>query len=273
MRKLCIIIAFMLVLSAFSGCGGQAGEPSEAPETPEPTAAAAESPGPEVPQLEGAAAAHIRRYDASPEGPGWRYDLSEDELAGLCGALRGIVLTGKAAEPEYDQESFSYVDPAQLYRISVSCGGEEGEVFSYDFFEGGVVRMPGGSFYTLEGLDTEVFDDLIAAREYEPKVEADIAAAAEAFRANFAENAPGCAIDELRFDAELDAYWSDLALHDSRFFPIEGKTQADFLALCFRYSAADEADALWLRQGADCVCVMTRNDGVWEFFNWENLPA
>ena len=136
MRKLCIIIAFMLVLSAFSGCGAQAGEPSEAPEAPEPTAAAA-----------------------------------------------------------------------------------------------------------------------------------------EAFRANFAENAPGCAIDELCFDAELDAYWSDLALHDSRFFPIEGKTQADFLALCFRYSAADEADALWLRQGADCVCVMTRNDGAWEFFNWENLPA
>ena len=138
---------------------------------------------------------------------------------------------------------------------------------------GGYRTKSGGSFYTLEGLDTEVFDDLIAAREYEPKVEADIAAAAEAFRANFAENAPGCAIDELRFDAELDAYWSDLALHDSRFFPIEGKTQADFLALRFRYSAADEADALWLRQGADCVCVMTRNDGVWEFFNWENLPA
>lgn len=71
-----------------------------------------------------------------------------------------------------------------------------------------------------------------------------------------------------RYDI-TDAYWSDMALHDSFLMPAEGKTGADFIALSFTCSPAEGGEPLWtVEPGEEAVVVLMRGEDGWEHMNW-----
>lgn len=172
---------------------------------------------PEQSELEGAYTAYIESTGQGAQRA-WRYDIEGAELERLVAALEGMELVAPAEEPVYDQESFRYVDPATLYSVSVNCGGEDGSVLSYEFLEDNVVILPGKLIYTFapESLDYALFDELMAARTSVTKPESDIEAAKAALERYIkAQAAPGCGIESLACLPETDAFWTDVALHDS----------------------------------------------------------
>ena len=103
-----------------------------------------------------------------------------------------------------------------------------------------------------------MLDEITAARPEPERSEADIESAGAAFRAIAEEAAPGCTLD-VSYDAGTDAYWSDMALHDSFLMPAEGKTGADFIALSFTCSPAEGGEPLWaVEPGKEAVVVLMR---------------
>ena len=230
---------------------------------------------PEQSELEGAYTAYIQstRQDARRD---WRYDIEGAELERLVAALEGMELVAPAEEPVYDQESFRYVDPATLYSVSVNCGGEDGSVLSYEFLEDNVVILPGRHIYTFapESLDYALFDELMAARKAVTKPEADIEAAKAALERYIkAQAAPGCGIESLACQPETDAFWTDIALHDSRLMRREGLDERDFITLSAVLSPGDGGVTLWtIEPGKEAVFIMRRLGDSWEMFDW-NQPG
>lgn len=149
-------------------------------------------------------------------------------------------------------------------------GGANGRLTEYTGFDRNVISFGSGSFYTYDpaSFDTAVLDEIVAARPEPERSEADIESAGAAFRAIAEEAAPGCTLD-VSYDAGTDAYWSDMALHDSFLMPAEGKTGADFIALSFTCSPAEGGEPLWaVEPGEEAVVVLMRGEDGWEYMNW-----
>lgn len=149
-------------------------------------------------------------------------------------------------------------------------GGANGRLTEYTVFDRNVISFGSGSFYTYDpaSFDTAVLDEITAARPEPERSEADIESAGAAFRAIAEEAAPGCTLD-VSYDAGTDAYWSDVALHDSFLMPAESKTGADFIALSFTCSPAEGGEPLWaVEPGKEAVVVLMRGEDGWEYMNW-----
>ena len=231
--------------------------------------------GSAAPGLEGAYTAMVHRYPGDAEAD-WRYDIGGAELERLTSALEGIRLLGEAEEPLFDEATGMYTEPAELYQVLVNCGGASGEVRGYSFFEGGVLGLPDGSFrnYVPESLDYALFDELMAARTSVTKPESDIEAAKAALERYIkAQAAPGCGIESLACQPETDAFWTDVALHDSWLMRREGLDEYDFIALSAVLSPGDGGVALWtIEPWKETVFIMQRAGDSWDVLNW-NQPG
>ncbi|HIS97923.1 MAG TPA: S-layer homology domain-containing protein, partial [Candidatus Scatomorpha pullistercoris] len=161
-------------------------------------------------------------------------------------------------------------------QVLVNCGGASGEVRGYSFFEGGVLGLPDGSFrnYVPESLDYALFDELMAARTSVTKPESDIEAAKAALERYIkAQAAPGCGIESLACQPETDAFWTDVALHDSWLMRREGLDEYDFIALSAVLSPGDGGVALWtIEPWKETVFIMQRAGDSWDVLNW-NQPG
>ncbi len=277
-RFISLGLAFCLALLLLTGCGGPEPEPniseispgSELPVSPTDDA-------PATPDEPFPIAAYIRRFAVGDVELGWRYDFSPEELAELWEACNSIEYLGEAPEPEYDQPNFRYSDPQQLYRVSFTFETENASRGSLEVFEGNVAtrfdtREHDYSYFSPESLDFGLFDTLISNREIVIKSAEDIAAAEEYFRQLFAEDAPGCTLDYVTYDPDVDEYYTDVASHYSGGLPT-GTAKEDFVTLCFSYSAEGDTRYDPMDPGKTVAVILIKQGAGWSRFNWtQEIP-
>ena len=268
MKKFSLLIIISLIFASLSACTAENIVSPLPSQVTAPNESVALQPNND---LSDAVTAYIMKNENGQAVADWKYDIVGSKLDLLCEALTNVILGEKTDEPIYDQANFSYVDPAQLYLISINCGGENGKLYNYTIFEQNTIQLPNGDFYLYvpETLNLDQIDALISEREYTSKQETDIEDARVAFIDFFAKTAPGCSLNEIWFDEQQDARWSDVAMHDSMLMPVSGKTNTDFITLCFSYSADNENSELWLEPDVEHVCVMMKENSEWTFFDWQ----
>ena len=230
-----------------------------------------------LPSIENAHKVHIVRGQQDGPNFGWRYDLTYEELFSFLDAFVRIEINNPgnldeiAAEPDSGELE-------QLYIVQVTCHETIPDVsgivlveYEYMIYPDNIIRMPDGELYEYEpqSFDTAVLDSLISNRPVITRSEDSISAAQEAFESWFEENFDDAGITKLWYDNKADNFWTDFAVHDSMGFHVDGKSEDDFIGLCFMYEPVNSGDSVPPKDaGKNCVVVMTQNAGEWEFYNY-----
>lgn len=277
-----LTLVICLILLMLSACGGPEGDPNisdigaqPSPTSDEPVSPTEDAPATPTDDEPFPVAAHITR-NAEGTHDDWRYDLTAEELSELWAACNCVEYLGEAPEPEYDQVNFRYTDPLLLYTVSFGFENQDTALRSIYVFEDDIARIVGGGeqafrYFSPESLDFELLDALISERGVVQKTEENIAAAEEYFRQSFSEEAPTCTLDYVTYDADEDAFFTDVATHDAGYILTSEFEKEDIVTLCFSYSADSDARYLGVNPGVDVAAVLVKRDSGWSVFNWMPL--
>lgn len=277
MKKLCAALC-ALTLLATAACGEAPAPPPEP--TPQTSEDADKAGRVEIvlPGIGDAVMALLYRPAVDGEHAVRRSDFSSEEFRALKELLLGVELIGPAEGPEYDAVTGKYISgPRELYEISLTCRGDIPDAFGYSIvlhrctvYEGNIIFLPGSGYfeYDPESFDIGVLDRLTADLPMPKRSAEDIAAAEAALREWMAEAWSGIVLEDVWYDAGLDAYWSDVAAHDNFGFNEHGTRDCDFLGLCFTYSSPYGEKMAELEPGETGVVVMLRGEDGWEYRVW-----
>ena len=268
-----------LVLAAvlLSACGAEAAPTPAAAGTPTATAApegAEPTPTASTPAgyAEPTAALILRRGGE----PAWRYDLSEQELDALCAAVAGIVRLNETERPEYDEARDEFTQPPRLYSVYFAYEeyDERAHPRDIDIFYGGTVMFDNVCYACEAGsIDTGLLEELLAARVSVEKDPALIEEAEAFLRADFAAAAEGCEIEALEYDAEMDAYFTDVASHVFHGAPAEGIDKGSLVTLRFEYSGGAGTAYRGIGPGTEAALVLIKTDEGWSVMNWAEIRS
>ena len=178
--------------------------------------------------------------------------------------------------PEYDEARDEFTQPPRLY--SVYFAYEEYDEHAHprdiDIFSGGMVMFDNVCYACEAGsIDTGLLEELLAARVSVEKDPALIEEAEAFLRADFAAAAEGCEIEALEYDAEMDAYFTDVASHVFHGAPAEGIDKGSLVTLRFEYSGGAGTVYRGIGPGTEAALVLIKTDEGWSVMNWAEIRS
>lgn len=272
MKKLLCIALCALTLLAIAACGKE----QLVQESAQPTPSTAATPGGcepgaelevSAPTLDDVSAIELSVPNRGENSAIVRRVFSYGEQAALVEEIKGMKITGPA---DGDRAA-----PERLYGVDLTCQrvipnafGHTIVLYSYSFYEGGVVCLPDGGFYEYEpsSLDLGMFETLIADRPMPEHSQEDIESAIAA-AGTWVGEWDGVEPEEVWYDIDADAFWSGFASHDN--FNCRILHELDFITICCTYSSPSGGTMPDLQPGETGAVVLVRfGNGGWEYRVW-----